>query len=1077
MILDHIDSPPTSGPVPDGVGHPVGRDPGVHRRGGDGHRGPPGLQPGRGGADPGPPPDLRLPRRRHSCGTPGTRPTSTSWSPVGGRRSPSSPARRPLRVPQSRPSPSTTGSRTATPRPSLATPTASPARFELQEQRPPGGGRRGRRGPHRRHGLRGAQQPRAFRQAGLIVLNDNGRSYSPTVSRLSLSLTHLRLNPAYVQARQRIRHLIRELPGLGELAYSGVHGLTSALREIVTPHTFFEALGHPLRRAHRRTRHRRHGAGPGQRLGVARPHRGPRPHPERAGATPPPRRTTSSGSTTSRSSPTPRHSPTSIDRPARPGRPRSTAWARRRTCPSTTYTDAFTRPLLDGTPRPTPGSWPSPRPCPGPPGSFRSRPLPRPLPRRRHRRAARRHGRRRHGHGRTAARRRHLLHLLQPRLRPGQPRRRAARAAGGLRPRPGRHHRRRRAQPPRRPRHVPRPVDPGHDRLRPVVGPRGRGDARRGAHARRAPPSSASRRPRPVGRARRRSGRGCVPAGSARGDGSVCILAVGKMVEAAEEAAGQAGRRGHRRHGLGRPGGVAPRPGHARRRRRHGLVVTVEDGIRQGGAGMFLADAMRRLDWPLGRRSPGVVAGDAPRLTSPRASPTGSSPSSASTARAWPARYARTAGRHRRRAARSRRSPTGSASGRGRSPTTHGLIPWSPVGPSDAGRCLPPRMETCSTFGPDATSTSPTCSRPPSTPSATASTWWPTAGASPTPQMEERANRLAHHLAAQGVGPGDHVGIYALNSVEWVETAWAVFKLRAVWININYRYVKDELRYLFTNADLVALVHQAEFAPRVAALLPELPALRLVITIDDDSGEPPPATAPSTTRRRWPRQPRTRLRPAVGRRPLHPLHGRDHRHAQGGGVAPRGRLLRPGRRDRPAPPAPGWTGPRRWWRRAGGGQLTLLPIAPLMHGATQWSVMGQSFVGNRTILVPKFDPHEVWRLVETREGQLGHDHRRRHGQAPRRGPRRPRGLLRPLLADRHHLVGGAVLRAGQGRLLQALPQPGDHRRHRILGVRQQRHGHHGQGRHGHEERAHRHRARQHGGVRRGPEAGRARARG
>ena len=66
----------------------------------------------------------------------------------------------------------------------------------------------------------------------------------------------------------------------------------------------------------------------------------------------------------------------------------------------------------------------------------------------------------------------------------------------------------------------------------------------------------------------------------------------------------------------------------------------------------------------------------------------------------------------------------------------------------------------------------------------------------------------------RGVGPGDHVGIYALNSVEWVETAWAVFKLRAVWININYRYVKDELRYLLANADLVALVHQAAFGPR-----------------------------------------------------------------------------------------------------------------------------------------------------------------------------------------------------------------------------------------------------------------------
>ena len=69
-------------------------------------------------------------------------------------------------------------------------------------------------------------------------------------------------------------------------------------------------------------------------------------------------------------------------------------------------------------------------------------------------------------------------------------------------------------------------------------------------------------------------------------------------------------------------------------------------------------------------------------------------------------------------------------------------------------------------------------------------------------EMEARANQLAHHLAAQGIGPGDHVGIYAYNSVEWVETAWAVFKLRAIWININYRYVKDELRYLLTNANL-----------------------------------------------------------------------------------------------------------------------------------------------------------------------------------------------------------------------------------------------------------------------------------
>jgi acyl-CoA synthetase (AMP-forming)/AMP-acid ligase II len=231
-------------------------------------------------------------------------------------------------------------------------------------------------------------------------------------------------------------------------------------------------------------------------------------------------------------------------------------------------------------------------------------------------------------------------------------------------------------------------------------------------------------------------------------------------------------------------------------------------------------------------------------------------------------------------------------------------------------------------------------------------------------QMEQRANRLAHYLAGQGVGPGDHVGIYSLNSVEWVETAWAVFKLRAVWININYRYVKDELRYLFTNADLVALVHQAEFGPRVAELLPDLPDLRLIIAIEDGSGEPLVAgTVPYEEA----------LAQGSPERDFAPRSNDDHyilytggttgmpkgvvwRHedvfyALGGGVDPstNTRIQRP----------------EEMVEKGRNGQVTLLPIAPLMHGATQWSVMGQSFVGNRTILVPKFDPHTVWRLVES----------------------------------------------------------------------------------------------------------------
>src|SRR4030095_13112804 len=99
--------------------------------------------------------------------------------------------------------------------------------------------------------------------------------------------------------------------------------------------------------------------------------------------------------------------------------------------------------------------------------------------------------------------------------------------------------------------------------------------------------------------------------------------------------------------------------------------------------------------------------------------------------------------------------------------------------------------------------------------------------------MEERANRLAHHLQAHGIGAGDHVGIYALNSVEWGETLWAVFKLRGVSLHIHYRYVEDELRYLFDNADLKALVYQQAYAPRVAEVLPSMALVEHTISIED----------------------------------------------------------------------------------------------------------------------------------------------------------------------------------------------------------------------------------------------------
>lgn len=232
-------------------------------------------------------------------------------------------------------------------------------------------------------------------------------------------------------------------------------------------------------------------------------------------------------------------------------------------------------------------------------------------------------------------------------------------------------------------------------------------------------------------------------------------------------------------------------------------------------------------------------------------------------------------------------------------------------------------------------------------------------------EMDERANRLAHHLAAHGIGPGDHVGIYAYNSTEWVETAWAVFKLRAVWININYRYVEDELRYLFANADLKALVHQRQFAPRVAALLSGMPTIRHVITVEDGSDVPDAAAGAARYEDAMSSGNPDRDFPPRSADDLYILYTggttglpkgvvwrhKDVFYALGGGTDP----LTDTRVARPEEMVEkGLANP----------PVTHLPVAPLMHGATQWAVMGGSFVGSRIVLISKFEPHDVWRLVQ-----------------------------------------------------------------------------------------------------------------
>lgn len=231
-------------------------------------------------------------------------------------------------------------------------------------------------------------------------------------------------------------------------------------------------------------------------------------------------------------------------------------------------------------------------------------------------------------------------------------------------------------------------------------------------------------------------------------------------------------------------------------------------------------------------------------------------------------------------------------------------------------------------------------------------------------EMEARANQLAHHLASQGIGPGDHVGIYAYNCIEWIETLWATFKLRAVWININYRYVADELAYIFDNADLKALVFQRQFGPLVKEVAGSMPDVQHWLAIEDGSDASLEGVDSVDYESALTAQPSLRDFPERFDDDIYMLYTggttgmpkgvvwrhRDVFFALGGGVD---QMTNEEAKS-----------PKEVVDRGKDGQLCFLPIAPLMHGATQWAAMSGAFEGRKTVLMAQFDPERVWELVE-----------------------------------------------------------------------------------------------------------------
>ncbi|MFF4604704.1 acyl-CoA synthetase [Streptomyces sp. NPDC001339] len=233
-------------------------------------------------------------------------------------------------------------------------------------------------------------------------------------------------------------------------------------------------------------------------------------------------------------------------------------------------------------------------------------------------------------------------------------------------------------------------------------------------------------------------------------------------------------------------------------------------------------------------------------------------------------------------------------------------------------------------------------------------------------ELDRAANRLAHHLSDRGIGPGHHVGLHLYNGVAYLQALYACLKIRAVPVNVNYRYVEEELAYLYRDADLVGLVFDAEFTARVAAALPQAPALRHLVRVGDPpAGAPEPPLAPvaladaeaagSAERGFGPRSADDRLIIYTGGTTGMPK-GVVWRHEDiffsgMGGGAPTGEPVK-----RPEELAERVA--------AGGAGLVFFPAPPLMHGTSTLTAFIAFHFGQKVVLHRKFVAEEVLRTIE-----------------------------------------------------------------------------------------------------------------
>jgi len=244
--------------------------------------------------------------------------------------------------------------------------------------------------------------------------------------------------------------------------------------------------------------------------------------------------------------------------------------------------------------------------------------------------------------------------------------------------------------------------------------------------------------------------------------------------------------------------------------------------------------------------------------------------------------------------------------------------------------------------------------------------------------VTERSRRLANVLAGAGLGVRagrtelaghesgqDHVALYLYNGNEYIEGMLGAFKSRTAPLNVNYRYVAEELRYLLADADARAVVYHGAFAPVLDEVRGDLPRIDLLLQVADDSGQPLLDGAVDYE---------AALAAASPARPDLEWSPDDLYILYTGGTTgmPKGVLWRQhdifvaamGGRSFGSAVEFGSLDAVVEASRGGGGRS--LPTPPLMHGAAQWAAF-TAFAGGHTLVMQddttRLDPVDVWSTV------------------------------------------------------------------------------------------------------------------